>query len=122
MLLRTHHKHRIDNVFKSGTSEMDINRLDRYVDCTAAGSAQAVAAMTFWDLLATCRLKGCTPIGLKHQDGVASKVPNKWIFNPTDKSAPLGLSAEDLIVVLAPEEVRVAEEGEYCLGHGFSLD
>ena len=61
----------------------------------------SVGAMTFWDLLAACRLRGCTPIAVKrHGDDEI----NKWIFNPPEKDIPLGLRPEDTVLVLAPKQ------------------
>eukprot|EP01043_Picozoa_sp_COSAG02_P022406 COSAG02_NODE_1164_length_14157_cov_2.925096_6_plen_761_part_00 len=104
----------IDNVFSSGTSEFAIVPVNRCVDCTSIVDwvdstthillnipKAAVGAMTFWDLLAACRLRGCTPIAVKrHGDDEI----NKWIFNPPEKDKALGLRPEDMVLVLAPKE------------------
>jgi hypothetical protein len=104
----------IENVFSDGKFEIDIVPVDRCVDCTSeiewvdrtrhvlrSAPVAAVASMTYWDLLAACRLKGCTPIAVKRY---GTNETHKWIFNPREKDMPLGLCAEDLVVVLAAKE------------------
>jgi len=83
----------IDHVFSSHGANMHVVKLSVYIDCS---NADRVAEMSFWDLVATCRVKGAIPFGFRHPDDEI-----KWQFNPKDKDVPLELRADDLIAVVA---------------------
>jgi len=83
----------IDNIFSDKGDNMNIVRVDEYVDCAIPSK---VRSMSFWDLLATCRANAATPIAY-----MKSSSPGKWRWNPEEKSAALGLQADDLLVVVA---------------------
>eukprot|EP00747_Dinoflagellata_sp_TGD_P086343 gnl/TRDRNA2_/TRDRNA2_163251_c2_seq1.p1 gnl/TRDRNA2_/TRDRNA2_163251_c2~~gnl/TRDRNA2_/TRDRNA2_163251_c2_seq1.p1 ORF type:complete len:141 (+),score=19.85 gnl/TRDRNA2_/TRDRNA2_163251_c2_seq1:155-577(+) len=90
----------IDEICSDQGNNLIIARLDSYVDCS---NAVKVANMTFWDLVATCRVQEATPIAMqrKHKHDGRHVHDKTFIFNPPEKSVPLNLHKDDLVVVVA---------------------